>query len=76
MAISELPFKLAVMFTDNSGRDVPKATTVNPITRSEIWSFLAKDEPPSTRKSAPLITRMKPTINSKTDKGNSHIYEN
>ncbi len=84
MAISELPVTLAVILTDNSGNDVPKAITVKPMARSEICSLFAKEEPPSTRKSAPLITRRKPIINSKTDKifssylpkENSYLFNN
>ena len=60
-AISVLFARLALKFTKNSGIDVPKATTVNPITKSETRSLLAKDEAPSTRKCAPKIRSKKPT---------------
>ena len=36
--ISVWPVSAALMVTANSGADVPKATTVNPITQSEIFN--------------------------------------
>jgi hypothetical protein len=52
------------MFTNISGDDVPNDTTVNPITRSEIWNRLAIDEAPSTRKSALLMRSINPIMRS------------
>ena len=63
-AMPVFPLMLAIMFTNNSGEEVPKATTVNPITRSDIFSVFAIDDAPSTRKSAPLIRNMNPAISS------------
>lgn len=63
MAMSVVPLKLAIILTDNSGVEVPKATTVNPTTRSETWNCLAMDEAPSTRRSAPLTNRTNPMMN-------------
>lgn len=51
---------LVIIFTNNSGADVPKATTVNPIARSETFNLRAIDIDPSTRKSAPLIIKINP----------------
>lgn len=56
---------LAWTFTANSGAEVPKATTVNPIAISETLYFLAKLLAPSTSQSAPLITATKPIIRSR-----------
>ena len=39
--ISPIPLKAAKMVTPNSGANVPKATTVNPITNSDIPNRLA-----------------------------------
>jgi len=39
---------------------VPKATIVSPITKFDILYFLAIEEAPSTKKSAPLIKHIKP----------------
>lgn len=61
-AIPVLPRKLAKALTINSGADVPKATTVKPITKVEILNFLATEEDPSTTISAPLIKKINPKI--------------
>ena len=47
--ISALPFRADEIDTANSGADVPKATTVKPITKSDTLSFLASDDAPSVR---------------------------
>jgi hypothetical protein len=62
MAISVVPLTLATILTNNSGVEVPKATTVNPMTRSETFNRLAMDEAPSTRRPAPLINKTNPII--------------
>jgi len=49
----------------NSGADVPKATIVNPITVVGILKFFAKDEAPSTKKSAHFISIINPTTDNK-----------
>ena len=54
------PFREEVTLTSNSGVEVPKATTVNPMAMFEILNFLATDEAPLTRKSAPFIRIAKP----------------
>ena len=53
-----------VMLTAASGQLVPIETTVSPITTDGILSIPATEEAPSTKKSAPLISRTNPTINS------------
>ena len=62
-AISVDPWKLAYKLTASSGADVPKATKVKPTIRSDILNLLASAEAPSTRKSAPLITKKKLIMN-------------
>ncbi len=66
-AISLLSFNAAVTLTASSGREVPRATIVSPITMDGIPSFLAISEAPSTKKSAPLTSRAKPIIKMTTD---------
>jgi hypothetical protein len=56
--ISLASFTLPITFTTNSGADVPNATIVSPITKSDICNFFANDDAPSTRKSAPFIKRI------------------
>jgi len=63
MGISVLSLKLAKMFTNSYGVEVPNATIVNPITRSDTFILRAIDEAPFTRKSAHFISRINPTIN-------------
>ena len=63
MAISVFPLALAKIFTINSGAEVPKATIVRPITMAEILNFLAIEEAPSIKKSAPLMRMKKPMMN-------------
>jgi hypothetical protein len=53
------------MFTTNSGADVPKATIVRPITKSEILRRLAKPDAPLMSQSAEIVNKAKPMINSK-----------
>ena len=51
----------ALMVTANSGADVPKATTVSPITKSDTFRVCAISEAESTNQSAPfqsMITEM------------------
>jgi hypothetical protein len=62
--MSENPFKEAKKLTINSGADVPKATIVNPITRSGTLFFFANEEAPDTSQFAPKIRHVNPkTIN-------------
>ena len=65
MAISELPFKPAVILTAASGAEVPNATNVNPIIIVGILKNLAIFDDPSTNISAPLINNTNPKISSK-----------
>lgn len=67
-AKSALPLKLAIMFTINSGAEVPKDTMVRPITKSLILNFCAMAVLPSTSQSAPLISKRKPPIIKMSDK--------
>ena len=61
--ISVLPDDNALIETANSGADVPNAIIVNPINIFETLKFCAVDDAPSTKISAPLISKQKPTIN-------------
>ena len=63
--ISLLPLKAAVMLTAASGALVPRETSVSPITMDGIFNAFAMEEEPSTKKSAPLISRTKPANNNK-----------
>lgn len=51
----------AVILTAASGADVPKATKVSPMMIVGMRKNLAILELPSTKKSAPLISKIKPT---------------
>ena len=53
---------LAKTFITNSGRDVPRATTVRPITNCDIPDFLPIEAAPSTRNLAPNNRAAKPAI--------------
>jgi hypothetical protein len=55
--ILDFPAIAALIVTANSGAEVPIATTVKPITRSETPKFRANREADSTRKSAPFHRR-------------------
>jgi len=60
--ISLFHFRLAVTLTVSSGRDVPNATTVKPMTRLDTPNRFAMDAEPETRKSAPFMRTTRPTI--------------
>ena len=60
--ISEYPSTDPITLTTNSGADVPKATMVKPIARSDTLNFLAKEEAPSTRAFAPKIKQINPRM--------------
>ena len=62
-AISLLPRREAERLTAISGRLVPIATTVSPMTIDETLSLFATLDAPSTKASAPLESRINPTIN-------------
>ena len=49
IAISALPFSAEDIDTVSSGAEVPNATTVRPMTKSETLSLFANDEAPSVR---------------------------
>ena len=55
------PLAPDIKLTTNSGAEVPMATTVSPMAMSEALNLFARDDAPFTRKSAPLIKRIKPT---------------
>lgn len=63
IAISLLPESAAFMLTEASGALVPIATIVRPIITLGTLRILAREELPSTKKSAPLIKSAKPIIN-------------
>ena len=61
--ISELPCNAAKRLTDNSGKDVPKATSVNPIINGEMPKDRANFAEPLTKISAPPSKIPAPRIN-------------
>ncbi len=61
IAISVVPLNDAITLTTNSGIDVPNATIVRPIISVETLNLFASEDEPSTKKSAPLISRINPT---------------
>ncbi len=61
-AMSLFPEIAAVILTEASGALVPIATMVSPITALGTRRILARDEPPSTKKSAPLIKNANPMM--------------
>lgn len=65
IVIPVAPLKLEETFTTNSGAEVPKATMVNPIIKSETLSLFAIEEAPSTNKSAPLMRKTNQITNNK-----------
>ena len=64
-AISLLPFKAAEILTTNSGNEVPKATMVKPIIKSDTFKRRAITEAPSTNLSAPKIRATNPNTRNK-----------
>jgi hypothetical protein len=60
--ISLFPLRLAKILTVSSGRDVPNATTVRPMTRLDTPNFLAIEAEPRTRMSAPFMRIARPII--------------
>ena len=69
MDISDCCDIAALMVTANSGADVPKATTVSPIIKSDTFRVCAISEAESTSQSAPfqsmiieMITRIQSRI--------------
>ena len=63
MAISLLPASAALMLTEASGALVPMATMVSPMMTLGTFRIPAREELPSTKKSAPLIRSINPTSN-------------
>jgi len=63
MLIPPAPLVLAKILTISSGMLVPKATIVKPIIISEIPNRLAIVVEPSTKISAPLISKINPMKN-------------
>lgn len=62
--ISVLPFISEEKETASSGAPVPKATIVRPISSLLTLKFDAMEEAPSTKKSAPLMSKANPVIRS------------
>ena len=60
--ISFWPAKEDVILTAASGAEVPMATIVSPIIIDGTLNFLAIEAVPSTKKSAPFISKIKPII--------------
>jgi len=56
--ISDCPENAALIVTANSGADVPNATTVRPMIKSEIWNVCAISAAESTIQSAPFQSIM------------------
>ncbi len=69
-AMSAFPAQAAWTETANSGELVPKATTVNPITKGEIFIAAANLDAPRTSSSPPAISENSPKMIFKT--GESH----
>ena len=61
-AIPLAPLSAAVTLTAASGRLVPKATIVRPITKVGMLKYLAMAELPETKKSAPFTRQTNPII--------------
>lgn len=61
-SISVVPFKRDETETASSGAPVPKAIIVRPIRSLDTLKCEAVEEAPSMSQSAPLMSRMKPTI--------------
>lgn len=57
-----MPIIRGYEFTINSGAEVPKATIVKPIAKSEILYCLARAEAPLTNQLAPKISATNPVI--------------
>ena len=72
-ARSPLPDHAEKIVTMNSGKEVPKATIVRPITKGDTLSHLAKSAAPSTKKSAPLTISTKLTSSNNTIRKMSSI---
>ena len=62
IAISALPLMDDNKLMTNSGADVPKATMVKPITKSEIRNFFATAAEPSVNALAPIRISANPPI--------------
>jgi len=63
IAIPALHLTLAIIFTISSGAEVPNATIVNHITKSEILNFFATLDAHSTSISAHFIKKTNPITN-------------
>ena len=62
---SSSPFLEDTIVVTSSGKEVPKATIVNPMSFLGTLKFKAVEEAQSTKISAPLIRKIKPSINNK-----------
>ena len=63
--MSLLPERAALILTDASGALVPIATMVSPMITLGTLRILAREELPSTKKSAPFINSTKPMSSNK-----------
>ena len=72
MVIPEFPFNPATNETAASGKLVPIAQIVNPITNWETWKILASEDAPSTNQSAPFTKTKKPAVNHQHSGTNPH----
>ena len=61
MAMSALPFRAAVTEVTSSGREVPRATMVRPMKRSDRPTMRARAVAASTAMSAPQTMTARPT---------------
>ena len=62
MAKSDAPCRAANTLTTNSAAEVPKATTVSPMTIGEIFNFLAREAEPLIKNSPPTNSTSSPAI--------------
>ena len=73
IAMSLLPDRAALILTDASGALVPIATMVSPMITLGTLRILAREELPSTKKSAPFINSTKPMSSNKYSIINSFL---
>jgi hypothetical protein len=67
IAMADRPSIAALRLTSNSGADVPKETTVKPITNVDTLNFNAIPTAPFTRNSPPITSVARPIIKIRTE---------